>query len=296
MRPLEAQLDRSAMKQLGRRGFGVLVLAAIAAVSFGVFSRVSDRKRLRFSYVTGSLPAPEYQALAARPGWSASQIVVAPGISLNGLVRRPNAPDAPWVLFYQGNDAHLLRVGQAFLAGLAANNDWGLAIYAYRGFDSSAGEAHLADLAADAPEILAQLCATEHVERSRAHLVGFSIGGHLAVRAMAVAARLQPKPASLTLLAAVDDIVMVPQSFYERFDRGDDYQTRPFLDAIPAPVLVIQGTADEALLGPEQGRAIAAKLGARARYVELPGFGHSALLNSETVFAAAREFISEHLR
>jgi pimeloyl-ACP methyl ester carboxylesterase len=289
-------MDGSAMKQIGRRGFGILGLAAIAAVSLGLSRKVFGRKRLRFPYSNSSLPAAEYAALAAKPGWSASQVVVAPGISLNGLVRRPKTVDAPWVLFYQGNDAHMLRVGQAFLSGLTSDHDWGLAIYAYRGYDSSAGEPHLTDLAADAPEIIAQLCATEHVERSRLHVVGFSIGGYLAVRATVVAARLQPKPASLTLLAAVNDISMVPRSFFERLDSGDDFQTSPFLDAVPAPVLVMQGTADEALLGPEQGRAIAVRLGARAHYVELPGVGHIALLSSETVYTTVRDFISKHLK
>jgi pimeloyl-ACP methyl ester carboxylesterase len=284
------------MKQIGRRGFVILGLAVIATVSLGLYHRIFGRKRLRFPYLNSSLPAPEYAALAAKPGWSASQIVVAPGISLKGLVRRPKAVDAPWVLFYQGNDAHMLRVGQAFLSGLASDHDWGLAIYAYRGYDSSAGEPHVTHLAADAPEIITQLCSTEHVEPSRVHVVGFSIGGYLAVRAVAAAARFQSKPASLTLLAAVNDIVMVPRSFFERLDSGDDFQTTPFLDAVPAPVLVMQGTADEALLGPEQGRAIAAKLGARAHYVELPGVGHSALLSSETVFTTTRNFITEHLR
>lgn len=283
------------MKQIGRRGFVILGLGAIAAVSLDLSRRVFGRKRLRFPYLNSPLAAPEYAALAAKPGWSATQAIVAPGISLNGLIRRPQAADAPWVLFYQGNDAHLLRVGQAFLSDLASDRDWGLAIFAYRGYDSSAGEPHIADLASDAPEIIAQLCSAEHVERSRVHVVGFSIGGHLAVRAMAVAARLQPKPASLTLLAPVNDIVMVPRSFFERFDPGDDFQTAPFLDEVPAPVLVMQGAADEALQGPEQGQAIAAKLGARARYVELPGMGHIALLSSEAVFAATRDFISEHM-
>jgi pimeloyl-ACP methyl ester carboxylesterase len=263
-------------------------------VSLGVFGRFLGKKRLRFPYLTGAITGEEYRALAAQPGWIANQIEVAPGIRLNGLVRRPKAPDAPWVLFYQGNDRTMLRVGQAFLSRLSAERDWGLAIYAYRGYDSSDGVARLPELAADAPEILAQLCRAEGLDRSRVHLVGFSIGGHLAVRAMAAAARLSPRPRSLTLLAAVDDIVMVPQSFYQKLDPGDDFQTRPFLDAVPAPVLVVQGTADDALLGPDQGRAIAAKLGDRARYVELAGVGHLALLDNPASIAAAREFIAAH--
>lgn len=269
-------------------------IAAVVAVSLGVFGRVLGAKRLRFPYLNGPIASADYQALAAQPGWAARQITVAPGISLNGLVRRPKAPDAPWVLFYQGNDSQMLKVGQAFLSRLGDAQDWGLAIYAYRGYDSSGGSPRLPLLAADAPVILEQLCATEHVDRGRVHVVGFSIGGHIAVRAMAVAARLQPKPPSLTLLASVEDITMVPASFYWKFDPGDDFDTRAFLADIPAPVLVVQGTKDEALMGPEQGRRIAAALGTRARYVELPGVGHTELMQNEPALAAVREFIAAH--
>jgi len=135
------------------------------------------------------------------------------------------------------------------------------------------------------------LCTTEQVDRGRVHLIGFSIGGHLAVRAMRDAARLQPRPPSLTLLASVNDITMVPRSFYDKLDPGDDFQTSTFLAEIPAPVLVVQGTKDEALGGPEQGRAIAAALGARAQYLELPGVGHVALMANDAALAAVREFI-----
>lgn len=269
-------------------------MAAILALGLGVFGRILGPKSLRFPYRSGSIAPADYRALSSQPGWAARQITVAPGIRLNGLVRRPKAPDAPWVLFYQGNDAQMLKVGQAFLSRLGATRDWGLAIFAYRGYDSSDGVPRLPALAADAPEILAQLCATEQVDRGRVHLIGFSIGGHIAVRAMASAARLSPKPPSLTLLASVDDIVMVPRSFYYKFDPGDDFRTSPLLADIPGPVLVVQGTKDEALQGPSQGRAIAAALGPRARYLELEGVGHVELMENEPALAAVRDFIEAH--
>jgi pimeloyl-ACP methyl ester carboxylesterase len=281
-------------KSRHRKWVVIVGLAAVVALSLGVFGRFFGRKRLRFPYLTGSLPAAEYQSLAAQPGWTESQITVAPGIRLNGLVRRPSVPDAPWVLFYQGNDSAMLRVGQEFLTRVGGQRGWGLAVFAYRGYDSSDGVARLDDLATDAPEILSQLCATEKVERNRVHIVGFSIGGHLAVRAMVGALRVQPKPASLSLLASVDDIVMFRRSLYQKLDPGDDYQTRPFLADIPAPVLVIQGTADEALHGPEQGRAISQALGDRAKYLELQGVGHIALLSNDAAIGAVREFIASH--
>jgi len=273
-----------------------LGFAAVLVLALGVFARVLGQKKLRFPYLNSPIAQAEYQALASQPGWAARRITVAPAIRLNGLVRRPESADAPWVLFYQGNDSQMLKVGQAFLSRLADGRDWGLAIFAYRGYDSSDGVPRLPVLAADAPEILEQLCVSERVDRGRVHVIGFSIGGHLAVRALVSAARLSPKPPSLTLLASVDEITMVPRSFYDKFDPGDDFHTVPFLADIPAPVLVVQGTKDEALAGPEQGRSIAAALGARARYLERPGVGHVELMENEPTLAAVREFILGHAK
>ena len=90
------------------------------------------------------------------------------------------------------------------------------------------------------------------------------------------------------------DIVMYRPSFYAKLDPGDDMQTRPYLAGIPAPVLVIQGTADEALGGPQQGRDIAQTLGDRAKYLELQGIGHTALLSNDAATSAVRNFIVAH--
>jgi pimeloyl-ACP methyl ester carboxylesterase len=104
------------------------------------------------------------------------------------------------------------------------------------------------------------------------------------------AARRGASVASLSLLASVENIAMVRPSWLARFDEGDIYEIGPLLDAVPAPVLVVQGGADEAL-GPEQGRAIAARLGARGHYIELPGVLHNPLLQNDAAITAVREAI-----
>jgi pimeloyl-ACP methyl ester carboxylesterase len=200
------------------------------------------------------------------------------------------------VLYYPGNDAIQLRRGQAFLGQVGKDRDWGLAIFAYRGYESSDGVPVLRDLAADASEILAQLCANEKIAPSQVHVVGFSIGGHLAVRAVGALTRQNRKPATLSLLASVDDIVMVRRSLWEKLDPGDDYQTRPFLGDVRAPVLVLQGGADETLDGPGQAKAIAGALGDRAEYVELPGVGHNVLIETEAAVTRVQAFISSHAK
>lgn len=269
--------------------------AGLAALLLSpLYERFLGRKRLRFPYLARPIAAAQYSALAARPGWAKAEIAVAPELRLRGLVRKPASPSAAWILFYPGNDESQLERGQAFLQSLGADQDWGLAVFAYRGYDASDGKAKLADLRADAPQILAGLCAAQGVAAARVHLVGFSIGGHFAVHAAGAAARRGQRAASLTLLASVNDIVMLQPSPWAKLSLGEDYQTRPYLPDVPAPVLVIQGTADVALAGPGQGRDIAAALGNRARYLELEGVEHVPLLQNAAALDAVRGFIREH--
>lgn len=280
------------MKPLHRKGWALFGVTAVVAISALFGARFFGRKRLRFTYLTGELPAAAYQALAAKSGWSKTQVTVAPGIKLLGLARRPSAVNAPWVLYYPGNDATQLQRGQAFLSRLGGDQDWGLAVFAYRGYDSSDGVPTVGDLAADATEILLQLCQNEEIAPQRVNVVGFSIGGYLAVRAVGAAARRNQPPASLSLMASVDDVVMVRRSPWAKLDPGDDLQTRPFLGDVPAPVLVVQGGADETLGGPVQGQALAGALGDRGHYVELPGVGHNVLIETASALAEVRAFIA----
>lgn len=275
-------------------GLGLLGAAIVLGMLAPIFQRFLGRTRLRFPYLARPLPAETYARLASKPGWAKAQLQLAGEVSLRGLVRRPQSPTAPWILYYPGNDESQLDRGQAFLMRLASDTDWGLAVFAYRGYDTSDGNAELTAIRADAPEIFVKLCALEKLQPSRVHIVGFSIGGHFAVHAAGGAARRGQRAKSLTLLAPANDIVMVTPSPWERLSPGEDYQTQPFLADVPAPVLVLQGSADSAFHGPEQGKAIAAALGQRATYVELAGVDHVPILENEQALTATREFVTQH--
>lgn len=260
------------------------------------YERFLGRKRLRFPYAGAPMSEAVYSGLAAKPGWSKAQIKVAEGIGLKGLVRKPGNAQAPWVLYYPGNDESQLERGQAFLIRMAGDTEWGLAVFADRGYDSSDGKSELAGIRADAPEIVDKLCEQVGVTPGKVHIIGFSIGGHFAVHAARGVAERNRRAASLTLLAPADDIIMFTHSPWEKLSPGEDYQTRPFLAGVPGPVLVVQGAADATLGGAEQGKNIATALGERASYTELPGVGHVDLLENPAAVARVREFISEKSR
>lgn len=273
-----------------RRKWLVAALAiGIVILVIPIVRRFVGRQRARFPYAVGTLSSAAYAQLTAR-GWEAQEQVVAPGVSLNGIIRRPLAATAPWILFFPGNDAAQLATAQKFLELVRGESDWGLAVWSYRGFGSSGGVPEREALTGDATTIYDGLLAREHLAAARVHVVAFSLGGYLAVNAVGVASKAGKKPATLSLLAAVEDIVMVRPSWAQRLVTGDVYEIQPLLDAVPAPVLVVQGTEDEAL-GVEQGRKIAARLGARARYLELPGTGHNALLEAAPAIRAVRSMV-----
>ncbi len=282
------------MKRSVKVALALFGIAATVLMTFPLYERFLARKRLRFPYLARPIPAATYAALAAKPGWAKATLPVADGVELRGLVRRPSSERKPWVLFYPGNDESQLERGQGFLIRLGGELDLGLAVFAYRGYDASDGKSELAGIRADAPEILRQLCRSERIAPAQVHLAGFSIGGHFAVHAAARAAERGERAASLTLLASVDDIVMYQPSRFEKLSAGEDYQTRPYLSSVPAPVLVLQGAADATLGGAAQGRAIADALGPRAQYVEFPGVGHVPLLEHEPALEQMRQFLKAH--
>lgn len=282
------------MKRLLRAGVTVLGALVILGALSPLRERLFGRKRLRFPYLAQPLSEASYTRLASEPGWAKAELEVAPQLKLRGLVRRAKSDTAPWVLYYPGNDESQLERGHGFLSRLAGDTDWGLVVFAYRGYDRSDGKAGLAALRQDAPVILSKLCEAEHVAPARVHLVGFSIGGHFSVHAARGAALSGKRAATLTLLASVDDIVMYQPSPWEKLSAGEDYQTRPLLADVPAPVLVLQGTADAALDGPGQGRDIAKALGARAEYHELPGVEHVPLLSNAKALELVKSFIAAH--
>lgn len=265
----------------------VLLLVSYLVLRFGA-------RRLRFNYSNRVLTQQDYQALAGKFGWEKAIINEESKYPIHGIIRRPQNPLAPWVLFYPGNDQTQLATSQTLLELLRGDNDWGLVAYAYRGYDATPGTPSHSALISDAWEIYQAVLRKEQVSHTRVHVVAFSIGGHLAASVVARAVTSNQAPASLTLAACVDDVVMVTPARLERFSLGERFNTMPLLANLHAPILVVQGDADEAFHTPKPGRTIAAALGNRAKYLEIPGAGHLAALTSEPAVGGIRAFIAHH--
>ncbi|HEB53043.1 MAG TPA: hypothetical protein ENI87_07310 [bacterium] len=247
----------------------LLTLGALAALPIAWI--VAGRMH-RFAYWIGRHSLAEVEALATG-GWAVDRLAVADGIELVGLVRRPKAADARWILFVPGNSAWLLQGFRSVLDGLRGDDDVGLAVWAYRGFDASGGTPSPAALRRDLrPQWrrLLELGATP----DRIEIWGYSLGSMLAPHLAAELCDAGTPPARLVLLATGLQIPVRPFGTFGRFRKSDVYECLSVAERVTCPVTIAHGTADDTL--PIDGaRELARRFGVPLR--ELKGYGHADL-------------------
>ncbi|HEX6243365.1 MAG TPA: alpha/beta hydrolase [Polyangiales bacterium] len=282
------------MSSKGKRRVGIIAALSLGALAMLMpfAGRLFGRPRVRYTYDTGALGADAAAKLVGVPGWSRTSLEVAPGVSLNGLVRKPSDSAAPWLFFLSGNDGTLLTTAQKFIERVRGGADFGAAVYAYRGYDSSSGVPEREDIARDMRMAYERLLSDQKLKPQQVHVAAFSLGGYFGARLLSELADDPKRPASLSLLAPAEFIVMVRKgsALAEKLAPGDLIEMQPLLESVPAPVLVVQGSGDQTT-GVEMGRTVAKKLGERAKYVELDGVGHIALQENDDAAKAVREFM-----
>ena len=266
----------------------VVLVVLLGVVGAALLPRWSQRGLRRFPVFAAPLSEADFAALGSRPGWQARVLEVAPGVRVRGLVRPPQRADAPAVLYFSGNADAQLAQGQQFLEALGGAQGYGLAVFAYRGFDGSEGEPTREALLADGRAVYAHLAQGEWRASGALHVVGFSLGTGVA---SSVAAHVAP--ASLTLLSPFTELAVVRSSPFARLLPGDRYDTRPALAQVRSPALVVHGSADSSL-PVQMGRQVHAALGPTARYLELPGVEHVPLLSEPRALQAVRGHIEAH--
>lgn len=247
----------------------MLILAAVAAAVPAAWYLAG--KLHRFAYWIGRKTDAEVAALAT-DGWRVERLEVEPGVTLVGLGRPPVSAGAPWILFVPGNSQSILGGFRAELDALRQDRDLGWLFHAYRGFDASGGTPSPAALAADLRAQWRYLRGLG-VPASRIEIWGYSLGAVLAAGLAADVADAGEQPARLVLLAAGERIPVMRAGLFGRFLPDDVYDATPALPRVTCPVVIVHGTADEAL--PIEGaRAVHAALGTRSTLHELPGKGH----------------------
>lgn len=254
----------------------LLTVAVIAALSCG------KGNVKRFEFYAEPLAEKDYAAMGARPGWQAKSLEVEPGVTLRGLVHTPTSDTAPWVVFFAGNSGALLAEAQPFLEALRGDRDFGVAAYAYRGFDGSTGTPSAEAFVSDGVKVVEQL------RGKKVHLVSFSLGTAIA---SAVGSKVRDV-ASVSLLAPMTEIDVGEKGLLGRFKTPQRFETLRYLPDLNGPVLVVHGENDSAF-PVAMGREVAKGLGARGKLVELPGVAHLETLKDTRTLEAVRALIQQ---
>jgi fermentation-respiration switch protein FrsA (DUF1100 family) len=246
-----------------------------------------------FLYTRTHLDRDAYQVLANAPGWGPATLSVGE-TDLAGLVRRPSASDAPWILYFGGN-ATSLAGSQQVLERLGGDEDAGLAVFAYRGYDGSEGTPTQKRLIADGLAAVSEL-ETLGARRERLVIVGQSLGTGVAAQVTATLVGSGRPPAALVLVSpftSVLDVVRAHTVCMPSCLVADKWATSRRTKELALPVLVLHGTKDT-IIPLEQGEAIAASIPGAA-FVPVGGRDHNDVWSSEAR-DAARAFVRDHTR
>ncbi len=291
-----------------RIGRILVVAVVVAGLATGLPIAATAFFGRTFLYLRTHLPPARLAAIASEPGWRLDRLQVEPGVVLVGLQRPPAQPDAPWIVFFGGNHSTLLmardflrdvdppRRSGPTMRGWESTAAWGLAAYAYRGYDGSGGWPSESALESDAHAIVDHLRASAGLRPDRLVVVGYSLGTGVAAETAVHLAETGARPAGLVLLAPYTSMAAIFDEKVPLVPVGwvapDTYRTDALAARIPGPVLVVHGLADR-LVPPSHGIALASMLGPRASLVQLPGVEHDLIVRS-AVADEVRVFVRRH--
>jgi len=194
--------------------------------------------------------SPDNAAAANLPGLATITLHTADGLALAAWYKPP-APGKPTLLYLHGNAGNLMgRIGRV---QFFAQPGWGELFLEYRGYGGNPGTPSEDGLNQDALAALAYL-ATQNIPSTRVVLYGESLGTGVAVRLATekpVAAVILDSPYTSVADVAQDRYWYLPAKALIK----NHFELLARIDAIDAPLLVLQGDEDD-VVPPAMGRAV----------------------------------------
>jgi hypothetical protein len=236
--------------------------------------------------------SPERAGLAYRDVWFQS----AEGVLLHGWFLPPERGEGEGTVLYFHGNAENISTHLAQVAWLPAQG-FGVVLIDYRGFGRSGGTPSIEGILADAEAVLSQVPTIEGVDPDRVAVLGQSLGGSVAITALA----RSPDRNRFRGLAVEGAFTGFPCIFREK--AADLWLTWPLqwplaatidgrFDAVdwiawvsPVPLLVIHGLADP-VVPPEHGQDLFAAAREPKDLWLRPGIGHVGFLAEEENRAA----------
>jgi fermentation-respiration switch protein FrsA (DUF1100 family) len=256
-----------------------LVLLARAALALLPALWLAGCTGLIFQPLPQHLLTPDQIGLA----WRDVEFAAADGVRLHGWLLPARAPRQGSVLFLHGNaeniSTHIASV--AWLPGAGFD----VLLLDYRGYGSSAGRPSLDGLELDFAAALATLRALPEVDPQRIVVLGQSLGGAVAISALA-GSPLKSEVRALVVEGAFTSYRALAREKLAGFwptwplqwplslTIDDRYRPVDLIGALaPMPVLIIQGAADQ-VVPTHHGLALFAAAGEPKELWLLPGTGH----------------------
>jgi fermentation-respiration switch protein FrsA (DUF1100 family) len=265
----------------------VLIKLALAAVAVyaavGLAAYLGQRKLMYFPDTARTAPAE-----AGLAGVAERVLDTSDGHRVIAWYGKAE-PGRPTLLYFHGNGGSL-AIRAPRIARFMAEG-WGVYMMTYRGYGGSTGSPSEAANVADARLAYAALL-KEGVPPSSIIAYGESLGSGIAVR---IAAELPV--AGVILDAPYTSIVDLAAQAYPflpvRLFLIDRYDSRRYIGAIKAPLLILHGARDE-VIPVEMGRELARLAPQPKRLAVFPNGHHSDLyLNGNDAIDAVRSWIGE---
>jgi pimeloyl-ACP methyl ester carboxylesterase len=213
------------------------------------------------------------------------------GVRLHGALRLPASKESRGLLMFPGNSETQLSAFVPVVERLRADRDFGCALFNYRGFDGSGGSPGPDVADKDALAQVRYLREQHGIAPEQLVLSGYSMGSGIALRLSAALARAGTPAKGLALMSPYFTLHVVRPTFYGLVVPPHEYTVDDALGELLGPVLVVAGARDFALPVAEHARPLVARLGKRARYIELPDKEHVDYLGDEASLAPILEFV-----
>jgi pimeloyl-ACP methyl ester carboxylesterase len=226
------------------------------------------------------------------------------GVTLHGWLLRPEEEPRGTVLFLHGNAENVSTHVNSVLWLVRAG--YRVVLFDYRGYGRSEGKPTMSGVHADALAAIDALFGMEEIDRDRVAVLGQSLGGAVAIHAVAgspqkdrIRALVVDSAFSGYREIAREKIAEVPllKPFRVPLSRlvTDRYSPRLWIARVsPVPVLVIHGDADR-VVPPAHGERLFALAGGRKALWIVPGAGHIEAFASPEVRARLLGFLSDAL-
>lgn len=215
------------------------------------------------------------------------------GLELAAWFIRPLSDPSATLIVFNGNAGN--RSNRLPLGTALADSGHAVLLVDYRGYGGNPGSPSESGLAKDARAALAYLQSRDDVDPRRIVYFGESLGA-----GVATALAAEEPPAALVLRSPFPSLVAVARVHYRFLPVSlllrDRYPLRDQISEVPAPVMVILGTADD-IVPPGLSRDVYGAVSEPKTLLTIDGVGHNSfeLLSGEEMIDGITSFLGTSL-